>query len=270
MRPETHSVPPGAAGKGDRVDDGIFDEAVAAEYDATVADRFRPEVLDPTVDRLAELASGGRALELAVGTGRVALPLAERGIEVVGIERSRAMVAQLRAKPGGDVLAVTIGDMATTRVPGSFRLVYLVFSTLSNLLTQDAQVACVANAADHLEPGGWFVVEAGVPDLRRLPPGERIVAFEATERHLGFDEYDVAAQVLTSHHVWFDGERTSRFASTHRYAFPAELDLMARLAGLELRHRWSTWHRDPFTSESTDHISIWQKPEPDGSVSRAG
>lgn len=241
-------------------DDGIFDAAVAATYDLDVAERFRPEVLGPTVDVLAELAGDGAALELAIGTGRVALPLAERGVRVQGIELSRAMVAKLREKPGGDAVPVTIGDMATTRVPGEFSLVYLVFSTLGNLLTQDAQVACFANAAAHLGPGGRFVVEAGIPRLRLLPPGQRFLAFDASPTHVGVDEYDVAAQRLVSHHRYTHADGIHAYATPQRWAFPAELDLMARLAGMRLEHRWSGWDRAPFTSESTAHVSVWRRP----------
>jgi SAM-dependent methyltransferase len=242
------------------VPENHFDGWVAANYDATVADRFDPAVLEPTVDLLAELAGDGRALELAVGTGRVALPLTARGVDVAGIELSEAMVTQLRAKPGGDALAVTMGDMTTTRVDGAFGLVYLVFNTINNLLTQDAQVACFENAAAHLAPGGCFVVEVGVPALQWLPPGERIRPFEATDTHLGFDEYDVARQWMASHHLYrLDGE-WQEFTMPFRYVWPSELDLMARIAGLRLRDRWEDWHRTPFTATSRAHVSVWEKP----------
>src|SRR4051794_23001436 len=198
---------------------------------------------------LAELAGDGRALELAIGTGRVALPLATRGIDVHGIELSEAMAARLHAKT--DTIRVTIGDMTATRLDETFRLVYLVFNTIMNLTTQDAQVACLENAARHLEPGGCFVIEVGVPDLRRLPPGERLVAFSKT----GIDEYDVARQGLISHH-WRDGGTRS---IPFRYVWPAELDLMARIAGLAMRERWEDWDRSPFTSESRKHVSVWTK-----------
>ncbi len=242
----------------------IFDAAVARTYDAASADRFRPEVLGPTVDVLADLAdlaradhgAPGDALEFAIGTGRVALPLRGRGIDVHGIEISHAMVAELVSKPGGAEIPVTIGDMATTRLGRTFGLVYLVFNTIQNLLTQNEQVACFANAAVHLRPGGRFVVETGVPGLRRLPPGERFVAFEATAEHIGVDEYEPSRQRLTSHHVWPPSGTT--FDSEHRYVWPSELDLMARLAGLELVHRWEDWNRSPFTDESTGHVSVWR------------
>lgn len=245
---------------GDEHDDGIFDAAAAATYDQDVAERFRPEVLGPTVDVLAALAGDGRALELAIGTGRVALPLAERGVPVAGIEQSQAMVDVLRRKPGGEAIPVTIGDMATTRIPGEFSLVFLVFNTIGNLLTQEAQVACFANAAAHLGPDGRFVVEKGIPRLRQLPPGQRFLAFDASPTHVGVDEYDVANQLLVSHHRYTHADGIHAFTCPQRWVFPAELDLMARLAGLELEHRWAGWDRSPFTSESTTHVSVWRRP----------
>jgi SAM-dependent methyltransferase len=241
------------------VSDGLFDERVAATYDAASADMFDEAVLGPTVDFLAALAAGRKVLELAIGTGRVALPLSARGVEVAGIELSRAMAARMSAKPGAERIAVTIGDMATTRVEGRFGLVYLVYNTISNLLTQGEQVACFRNAAAHLDPGGHFVVEVEVPLLRRLPPGEVFVPYEVTPHHVGIDEYDVAAQRLTSHHYWMSNGRVEQFDSHHRYAWPAEYDLMAELAGLTLVERWENWRRDPFTSESMSHVSVWQK-----------
>lgn len=241
-------------------DDGVFDEDVARTYDEYDAEMFSPAVLDPTVDFLATLAGDARALEFASGTGRVTLPLSRRGVDVAGIERSRAMTRRLHAKPGGEHIAVAIGDMATTRVAGTFGLVYLVYNTISNLLTQDEQVACFANAAAHLDPGGSFVVEVGLPALRRLPPGERFVPFDVSADHLGVDEYDVVNQLLTSHHAHIGADGTQVFRSTHRYAWPAEYDLMARLAGLVLHERWADWQRTPFTSDSTSHVSVWRKP----------
>jgi len=237
-----------------------FDARIAAHYDALSSDMFRPEVLEPAVDFLAELAGDGAALELGVGTGRVALPLAERGVRVHGIDLSEPMLDQLRAKPGAGRVAVTAGDFATTRVEGAFRLVYLVFNTITNLVTQDEQVACFRNAADHLETGGCFVIEVFVPQLRRVPPGERLRPVDVSERHLGFDEYaDFAGQILRSHHTWI-GERGARsFVSTHRWVWPSELDLMARLAGLRLRERWAGWRREPFTDESPAHVSVWER-----------
>jgi len=244
-------------------DDGYFDEQIAAGYDEPGAGMFAPEVVGPTVDFLAELAGGGRALELAIGTGRIALPLAQRGVEVHGIDISRAMLARLRAKPGGEAIGVTIGDFATTRVGGTFSLAYLVYNTISNLTSQAAQVACFRNVAAQLEPGSCFVIEVGVPDLRRLPPGETICAFYVSEDRWGFDEYDVANQEFKSHHFAIVDGKAERFSVPFRYAWPAEYDLMAELAGMTLRERWSGWKREPFTSESDKHISVWQKPAAD-------
>lgn len=240
-----------------------FDQAVAASYDADSASMYDPAVLDPAVEFLAGLAEGGAALEFGIGTGRVALPLSERGVAVHGIDISEPMVARLKAKPGSGAIGVTIGDFATARVDGRFRLVYLVFNAITNLTTQDEQVDCFANAAAHLEPGGYLVVEAFVPQLRRLPPGDTHRAFQVTPGHLGFDEYDVVNQLCTSHHYFIDGGKARYFASRHRYACPAEFDLMARLAGLTLHERWSDWKRTPLTAESTDHISVWRKPGSD-------
>jgi SAM-dependent methyltransferase len=243
-----------------RADDGYFDERVAARYDESEAEMFDPAVVDPVVDFLVELAGSGRALELGIGTGRIALPLAQRGVPVHGVELSQAMVARLRAKPGGDNVGVTIGDFATTTVDGTFSVAYLVFNTIMNLRTQGAQVACFRNVAAHLEPGGCFVVEVGVPDLRRLPPGETIRAFHVSKTRWGFDEYDVAKQGLISHHFEIVDGRLERLSIPFRYVWPAELDLMAELAGMRLRERWSGWRREPFTSESRRHVSIWEKP----------
>jgi SAM-dependent methyltransferase len=241
------------------VDDGYFDERVAARYDESVAERFDPEVLEPAVEFLAELAGRGRALELGIGTGRIALPLAQHGVPVQGIDRSRAMVDKMRTKPGGDDVGVTIGDFATTTVEGSFSLVYLVFNTIMNVTTQAGQVACFRNAAAHLEPGGCFVIEVGVPALRWLPPGERFHVFRVDETRWGFDEYDIATQSMTSHHFEIVDGRVERLSVPFRYAWPSEYDLMAQLAGLRLRERWAGWDRTPFASESTSHVSVWEK-----------
>ena len=235
-------------------------DAVAALYDHAAPQMYTNEVLGPAVDFLAHLAGDGRALEFAVGTGRVALPLSQRGVEVHGIELSGPMVGQMLAKPGADRISVTIGDMATTRIGSSFRLVYLVYNTITNLSSQDEQVECFRNAAAHLEPGGKFVIEVFVPALRRLPVGESFVPFDVTAGHLGIDEYDVANQMLISHHYWITNGRAALFNSLHRYAWPAEYDLMAKLAGMTLSERWSNWHREPFTSNSTAHVSVWEKP----------
>jgi SAM-dependent methyltransferase len=243
-------------------DDGYFDERVAARYDESgeVAEMFDPAVVDPVVDLLVELAGSGRALELGIGTGRIALPLAQRGVPVHGIDVSNAMVARLRAKPGGEDIGVTIGDFATTTVDGTFSLAYLVFNTISNLTTQAAQVSCFRNVAAHLEPGGCFVIEVVVPDLQRLPPGETFLPLYVSETRWGFDEYDVATQGLTSHHFEIVDGRVERSSIPFRYAWPSELDLMAQLAGMRLRDRWSGWRREPFTSDSRKHVSVWEKP----------
>jgi SAM-dependent methyltransferase len=243
-------------------DDGYFDEPVAARYDELEQEMFEPAVVDATVDFLAELAGDGRALELGIGTGRIALPLAERGVPVHGIDLSNAMVERLRAKPGGDAIGVTIGDFATTRVDGSFSLAYLVFNTINNLTTQDEQVACFRNVAAHLEPGGCFVIEVGVPGIRGVPPGETARVFHLSETRWGIDEYDVANQGLTSHHfrVVEDG-RVELHSIPFRYVWPAELDLMAQLAGMRLRERWAGWNREPFMSESRRHVSVWELPD---------
>ena len=240
-------------------DDGYFGERVAARYDDD-AEIFDPAVVDPVVDLLVELAGNGRALELGIGTGRIALPLAQRGVPVHGIELSKAMAARLRAKPGGEDIGVTIGDFATTTVNGPFSVAYLVFNTIMNLTTQDGQVACFRNVAAHLEPGGCFVIEVGVPGLQRLPPGETIHAFHVSESRWGLDEYDVARQGLTSHHFRIVDGRLERLSIPFRYAWPSELDLMAQLAGMRLRDRWSGWKREPFTSDSRTHVSVWEKP----------
>lgn len=236
-----------------------YGPSVAQRYDTDCAAMFAPEVIDRTVEVLAELAAGGRALELAIGTGRIGLPLNGRGVPVVGIERSPAMVDQLRAKPGGAAVEVVIGDMTTTRVEGSFGLVYLVFNTITNLLTQEDQVRCFENAAAHLEAGGRFVVEDQLPALHRLSAGATEVVVERTAEHIGIDEYDVAEQRLVSHHTFIDGDRVRTSRSHHRYAWPAEYDLMARIAGLRLAERWADWHCTPFGASSTGHISVWQK-----------
>jgi SAM-dependent methyltransferase len=240
-------------------DDGYFDEPIAATYDDD-ADMFAPEAVDPVVDFLATNAGGGRALELGIGTGRIALPLAQRGVPVHGIDMSTAMVARLQAKLGAEGIGVTIGDFATTRVEGSFTVVYVVYNTINNLTTQAAQVACFRNAAAHLEPGGRFVVEVGIPELRRLPPGENHHVFHRADDEWGIDEYDTVTQQFTSHHFSFHDGELERFSVPFRYVWPAELDLMAQLAGMSLRERWGGWKREPFSSESRMHVSVWEKP----------
>ena len=237
-----------------------FEEPIAATYDEDAAGMFDPEVVGPTVDLLAELAGDRPALEFAIGTGRVALPLSARGVPVSGIELSPAMVDRLRAKPGAEAIDVTLGDMTSTRVDGEFGLVYLVFNTIKNLLTQDAQVACFRNAAAHLTARGVLVVEDTVPILQKLPPGEIHRVFHHGETRLGFDEVDVVTQRMYSHHYSFDGTTYRRNSVPFRYAWPAELDLMARLAGMRPRARWGGWDRRLFTSGSTSHVSVWELP----------
>ncbi|MFI7012246.1 class I SAM-dependent DNA methyltransferase [Streptomyces sp. NPDC050145] len=239
----------------------LWTRATAERYDAEEAELSSAAALEPTLAFLAELAGDGRALEFAIGTGRVGVPLRERGVQVAGIELSEHMAAVLRRKVDESTLPVTIGDMATTVVPGPFTLVYLVYNTISNLLTQDEQVECFRNAARHLEPGGRFVIELVVPPLRSLPPGQVAVPFDVSEHHLGFDTFDLVEQVLVSHHFTRDDDgRYRRDNSRHRYAWPAELDLMARIAGLELERRVADWDGSPFTQDSTKHISVWRKP----------
>ena len=241
--------------------DGYFGERVAASYDDEEGDRFAAAAVDQTADFLAGLAGGGRALELAIGTGRIALPLASRGVPVHGIDMSRAMVAGLRAKPGGDALGVTIGDFSATRVDGTFSLVYLVFNTIDNLTTQEAQVACFRNAAAHLGPGGCFVIEVEVPGLRLLPPGQTVVPFHVSDTHWGFDRYDCATQAMSSNYFALTEGGGAEYSSMpFRYVWPSELDLMAQIAGLRLRERWEGWDREPFTHESRQHVSVWEKP----------
>jgi SAM-dependent methyltransferase len=245
-----------------------FDERIARSYEARWPELFEPAAIDPVVEFLAGLAGGGAALELGIGTGRIAIPLSRRGVRVHGIDLSPQMVAQLRAKPGAEGVGVTVGDFATATVEGRFSLAYLVFNTINNLTTQDGQVACFQNVAAHLEPGGCFVIEVGIPQLQRLPPGETVRPFTVTPTHLGFDEYDVANQGLISHHYSVVDGRFELMSVPFRYVWPAELDLMARLAGMTLEGRWSGWRREPYTSDSTRHVSVWRKPAapPQGSL----
>jgi SAM-dependent methyltransferase len=241
------------------VPENYFDEGVAARYDAASRDMFEPEAVDPVVSFLARLAGDGDALELGIGTGRIALPLSQRGVHVHGVDLSAAMVDRLRAKPGADKIGTTIGDFANAKLDRTFSLAYLVFNTIMNLTSQDDQVECFRNVAAHLEPGGFFVIEVGVPALQRLPPGETVRAFAVSPTRLGFDEYDVAAQGLVSHHYTVVDGRLEILSVPFRYVWPSELDLMARLGGMTLRERWGGWERQPFTSESTMHVSVWQK-----------
>lgn len=240
--------------------DGYFGERVAATYDDPSGEMFQPGAIDPAVDFLADLAGDGRALEFAIGTGRVALPLAGRAVPVHGVDLSRAMVARLRTKPGGDAIGVTIGDFATTSVDGTFSVVYLVYNTIMNLTTQAEQVACFRNAAAHLEPGGCFVVEVVIPELRKLPAGQNVVPFHVSPTRWAFDVYDPATQATSSNYVEVVDGRGSYRSIPFRYVWPSELDLMAQLAGLRLRERWDGWTREPFTSDSVRHVSVWEKP----------
>jgi SAM-dependent methyltransferase len=240
-------------------EDGYFDEPIAARYDESSAEMFEPGVVDPAVDLLEELAAGGRALELGIGTGRIALPLAARGVPVHGIELSKAMAAKLREKPGSEAIGVTIGDFASTTVDGKFSLAYLVYNTISNLTTQEEQVACFRNVAAHLDPGGCFLIEVGIPQLQRLPPGETFRPFHFSDEHVGIDEFDLATQRSWSHHFTLVDGKYERISMPFRSTWPSELDLMAQLAGMTLRDRWSGWQREPFTSESRKHVSVWEK-----------
>jgi len=239
----------------------VWDADAAATYDEDVADLATAAVLAPTIDYLVELATGGAALEFAIGTGRVAVPLRGRGVDVSGIELSQPMIDVLRTKVSPVEIPVVRGDMATTRVDGEFSLVYLVFNTISNLRTQAEQVECFKNAARHLTPGGHFVIELWVPPLRSMPPGQTAVPFDVSDGHLGFDTYDVVTQECASHHYTKAADGTVRYSIGHfRYVWPSELDLMAQLADLELEHRYADWDKSPFTSESKSHISVYRKP----------
>jgi SAM-dependent methyltransferase len=241
--------------------DHIWDADVARGYDTPGTGMFAAEVLGPTVDRLAELAGDGPALEFAIGTGRVAVPLTQRGVPVAGIELSRPMVDQLRTKVDEATIPVIVGDMATATAPDRYTLVYLVYNTISNLLTQAEQVACFRNAARHLLPGGRFVIELWVPELRKLPPGQQAVVFQSKPGYIGLDTYDPLRQQVVSHHFWFDDSKHARvLRSPHRYIWPAELDLMAHLAGFELESRHADWTGAEFTAESRSHVSVYQIP----------
>jgi SAM-dependent methyltransferase len=237
----------------------IWDVDAARTYDTPGMGMFAPEVLEPAVERLAQLAGQGRALEFAIGTGRVAIPLSERGLPVTGIELSIPMVDELRTKADEGTIPVVVGDMATARAPGEFTLVYLVFNTISNLLTQSEQVACFRNAARHLTPGGRFVIELWVPELRSLPPGREATVWSSEPGYIGLDTYDVLQQRIVSHHFGFgEGKQAQLFRSPHRYIWPAELDLMAQLAGFELETRHADWAGAEFTAESRSHVSVYR------------
>ena len=241
--------------------DEIWDVDAARRYDTPGSGMFAPEVLRPTVDRLAELAGDGRALEFAIGTGRVAVPLVERGVPVTGIELSRPMIDQLRMKADEATIPVLVGDMATTAAPGKFSLVYLVFNTISNLLTQAEQVECFRNAARHLTPGGRFVIELWVPELRKLPPGQQAMVGHSEPGYILLDTYDVVRQHVVSHQFRFDDTKQAQlYRSPHRHIWPAELDLMAQLAGFELETRHADWAGTEFTAESGSHVSVFRIP----------
>jgi SAM-dependent methyltransferase len=241
------------------VPEDYFDEWIAERCERLWPDIFDPAVVAPAVGVIAEMVGDGAALELGIGTGRLALPLSRQGVRVSGIELSPAMVAQLRSQRGGEAIDVVLGDLATTRFDGAFRVVYVVRNTIMNVTTQDAQVEAFANAAAHLEPGGFFVVEVVVPPWQRLAPGETFLVFEMSSTHIGVDEIDVVTQNSRSHHYWFIDGESKMFSPPFRYVWPAELDLMARLAGMTLHQRWSDWTREPFTSQSNSHVSVWQK-----------
>lgn len=238
----------------------IWDAEAASHYDTPGTGMFDPALLARTSERLAVLAKGGAALEFAIGTGRVAIPLHERGVRVSGIELSQPMVDQLRTKSGAAGIPVTVGDMTTTVVPGDFTLVYLVFNTISNVLTQAGQLAVFRNAASHLRPGGCFVIELEVPELRRLPPGSTARVFAADPGYIGVDTIDPSTQTLVSHHFRFGetGRDASVFRSQHRYVWPSELDLMAQLAGFALESRHADWAGAPFNDASTSHVSVYR------------
>jgi hypothetical protein len=241
-------------------EEGYFGERVAARYDDQSWSMFDPAVVGPAVERLAELAGDGAALEFAIGTGRIAVPLAERGVTVAGIDNSEAMLARLREKPGAEQINAIAGDMATSKVDGDFALVYLVFNTIFNLTTQDGQVACFENAARHLNAGGRFVIEARVPEVQRLGYGNTVLPWRADETGLSFYVYDVVTQRLDGKHYYLDDDGALRPSPIElRYAWPAELDLMARIAGLELEHRWGGWSEEPFTALSPSHVSVYRK-----------
>lgn len=240
--------------------DPHLDPIVAAAYDDSSHERFDADAVAATVEVLSDLAGDGVAVEFAVGTGRIALPLAIAGVEVVGIDFSEPMVSELRSKPNAELVPVTIGDMTRTQVRTDAALVYLVFNTITNLRSQPDQVACFRNAAAHLASGGRFVIENQVPRLHRLSPGETIVPFDVSQHHLGFDEYvDLVNQISVSHHYHIDGDRVRTTSPAFRYVWPSELDLMAEMAGMDLESRWADWQRSPFTGQSEAHVSVWRK-----------
>lgn len=238
--------------------DGFFDDAVAQTYDQDHGDTD-PSEIAKTVDCLIDLADDGDCLEFAIGTGRIALPMVQKGVRIKGIELSKPMVEKLREKEAGPPIEVAIGDMTSTHVMGDFSLVFLVFNTIDNLTTQEAQIACFENAARHLKTGGRFVVETLVPPIQKIPFGETQRAFASDSHHFGVDDFDIVSQTYTSNHVWMEGGHHTHFSIPFRYAWPSELDLMARMAGLDLELRWSDWDRAPFDRKSTKHVSVWKK-----------
>ncbi len=243
------------------IPDQHLDPANAATYDIGVAERFAPDVVEPAVRLLGELAEGGGAVEFAVGTGRLAIPLAQSGTPVQGIDFSEPMLDELRRKTGAELVSLTVGDITETQVCTDASLVYLVFNTIGNLRTQQQQVACFRNAAAHLQPGGRFLIENLVPRLHLLGAGDTIRPFDVSAHHLGFDEYiDREQQILVSHHYNIDGDRVRTLSGAFRYVWPSELDLMAQLAGMTLEARWADWDRSPFTDGSPAHISVFRKP----------
>jgi SAM-dependent methyltransferase len=245
------------------VTDPVFDSRIAAIDASADTGMHAPEVVSTTVEFLTELAGEGPALEFGIGTGRIAIPLHEAGIAVTGIDLSPHMVAKLHERPGGEDIAVTIGNIANATVDGAFSLVYAIWNTFINLMTQEEQVDCFRNAARHLAPGGYFVTEtmSPLPDLRRLPPGEKVRSFSIETGAFGFDEFDLIGQHITSHHYWTENGRLESWSSPCRYVWPSELELMARIAGLTLQERWANWTRDPLTVESSAVISVWSKPD---------
>lgn len=242
------------------IPDQHLDPVVAASYDAAVDSRFAPDLIADAVRLFTELADGGSVVEFAIGTGRLALPLAAADVPVSGFDASQPMLDELAKKPGADQVAVSVGDMTTTQIADDASLVYLVFNTIGNLRTQAKQVQCFRNAAAHLAPGGRFLIETNVPRLASLPPGETVRPFEVTPHHVGFDEFiDPVEQILVSHHYYINGDKVRTLSGAFRYVWPSELDLMAQLAGMTLESRWADWNRAPFTGDSPAHVSVWRK-----------
>jgi SAM-dependent methyltransferase len=241
------------------VPQNLFTGRVAEGYDLGSPEMYEPALLTATAAFLSAEARGGRALEFGIGTGRVALALSQLGVPVSGIDISADMIDQLHRKPASAPIETAVGDFATTVVAGEFSLVYVVFNSITNLLEQSEWVQAFRNAARHLGPAGRFVMELEVPDLRRFPPGSVARPFEVGPRHLGFDTLDLASQQGVSHHYYFVEDQVGRFDSPFRYAWPAEVDLMAEMASMKLRDRFADWDRSPFTGDSRKHISVWER-----------